>query len=105
MEAEDAGLHRHRMPMNDWTQHPIYARLIAPTHPFARHALLHDMEVGLARLERCPGLAARVNHFVERGVPYFAPGDAHYQEWAAKAAALWDELHERSTSAAEASLV
>lgn len=91
--------------MNDWTQHPIYTRLTAPTQPFARHALLHDMEVGLSRLERCPGLAARVHKFVERGVPYFAPEDSHYREWAAKAAALWDELHQLSVSTAEPSLV
>lgn len=90
--------------MTDWTHHPVFARLTAPTHPFTRHALLHDMEVGLAQLERCPGLAARVHHFVERGVPYFAPHDAHYREWAAKAAALWDELHRRSASAVEPSL-
>lgn len=88
--------------MTDLTHHPIYARLTAPEQPFARHALLHDMETGLARLGPCPGLAARVHHFVERGVPYFAPQDPHYRDWAAKAAALWDELHRRSTAAAEA---
>jgi hypothetical protein len=82
--------------MTDWTQHPIYTRLTAPEQPFARHALLHDMELGLARLGPSPGLAARVQHFVERGVPYFAPGDSHYREWAAKAAALWDELQKRA---------
>jgi hypothetical protein len=90
-------------PMTDWTHHPVFARLTAPMQPFARHALLHDMEVGLAQAGRCPGLAARVHHFVERGVPYFAPQDEHYREWAAKAAALWDELHRRSASALEPS--
>jgi hypothetical protein len=88
----------------DWTHHPIFARLVAPAHPFARHALLHDMEVGLARLDHCAGLAARVHHFVERGVPYFAPADTHYRDWAAKAAALWDELHARAGAAVEPSL-
>jgi hypothetical protein len=91
--------------MSDWTQHPIFTRLTAPTQPFARHALLHDMEVELARLDRRPGLASRVHHFVERGVPYFAPTDPHYREWAAKAAALWDELHQRNPSAAASALV
>jgi hypothetical protein len=89
---------------DDWTHHPIYARLMAPTNPFARHALLHDMEVELSQLGSCPGLAARVHHFVERGVPYFAPQHAQYREWAAKAASLWDELHERSASQAEPTL-
>ena len=90
---------------NDWIHHPIYTRLMAPCEPFARHALLHGMELELNRLACCPKLAARVHHFVERGVPYFAPADAHYRDWAAKAAALWDELHARSGSEQEASLV
>jgi hypothetical protein len=90
---------------DDWIHHPIYTRLMAPSEPFARHALLHSIELELTRLECCPKLAARVRHFVERGVPYFAPGDAHYREWAARAAALWDELHARSGSAEEVSLV
>jgi hypothetical protein len=38
-------------------------------------------------------------------VPFFAPGDAHYRDWAAKAASLWDELHARSESGQEVSLV
>jgi len=84
-------------------QHPIYVRLLAPAHPFARHALLHDMEVQLSRVrERCPGLHARVHSFVDRGVPYFSPADAHYRDWAAKACQLWDELHQRDCAAKEA---
>jgi len=72
--------------------HPIYQQLIAPADPLARHALLHDMELQLSQVRRSPGLHARVHGFVDRGVPYFAPGDAHYREWATRAAQLWDEL-------------
>jgi hypothetical protein len=75
--------------------HPIYLRLLAPGQAIERHALLHDMERHLTDAGRCPGLATRVRHFVERGVPYFAPQDPHYCEWAARAAALWDELTAR----------
>ena len=86
--------------MNDLLHHPIYARLTAPANPVARHALLHDMELLLARVQRHhPGLAARVHGFVDRGVPYYAPEDAHYREWAARAAKLWDELNERAGAA------
>jgi hypothetical protein len=95
----------HETMNDDWIHHPIYTRLMAPCEPFARHALLHSMELELVRLEACPKLSSRVHHFVERGVPYFAPGDAHYRDWAAKAAALWDELHARSGSEKEVSLV
>lgn len=91
--------------MTDWTRHPVFARLTSPDHPFARHALLHDLDVALARRRRSPGLTARVQHLIERGVPYFAPNDLHYREWAAKAAALWDELHEHRGSAAKSALV
>ena len=87
--------------MDPLHQHPIYTRLITPADPFARHALLHDMEMQLTQLQRCPGLHARVHHFVDRGVPYFAPADAHYREWAARAAQLWDELHQRDGALAQ----
>jgi len=91
--------------MSDWIHHPIYTRLMAPSEPFARHALLHGMELELARLACPQKLASRLRHFVERGVPYFAPADAHYRDWAAKAAALWDELHARKGSQQDVSLV
>ena len=80
--------------MDPLNHHPIYTRLITPAAPFVRHALLHDMEMQLAQLQRRPGLQARVRHFVDRGVPYFAPTDPHYVEWATRASQLWDELHQ-----------
>ena len=86
----------------DPLHHPIYERLLAPADPCARHALLHDMELQLMQVARCPGLHARVHSFVDRGVPYFAPADAHYCEWAARAARLWDELHRRVGAAVPA---
>ena len=82
--------------------HPIYQCLIAPADPGARHALLHDMERQLSQVLRCPGLHVRVHSFVDRGVPYFAPDDAHYREWATRAALLWDELHQRADMPVEA---
>ena len=80
--------------MDNSLHHPVYDRLIAPCTPFARHALLHDLELQLVLMQHNSGLATRVRHFVERGVPYFAPADAHYRDWATKAAHLWDELHD-----------
>lgn len=87
--------------MDQPQQHPIYERLLTPEEPFARHALLHNMELQLCRVrEHCPGLHSRVHSFVDRGVPYFAPSDPHYREWAAKASQLWDELHQRDGAGA-----
>jgi hypothetical protein len=85
--------------MDDPLHHPIFERLITPADPCSRHALLHDMERQLAQIGHGPGLRARVQSFVDRGVPYFAPTDSHYREWAARAAQLWDELR-RSVGAA-----
>jgi len=79
--------------MDEPLHHPIYECLLAPAHPIARHALLHDMERRLSQARACPKLQARVRSFVDRGVPYFAPSDSRYREWAARAAQLWDELH------------
>ena len=91
--------------MQEQPRHPIYERLIAPAEPFARHALLHDMDLQLSRVQRrCPGLHARVRSFVDRGVPYFAPADAQYRDWATRAAALWDELHGLAGNASEPAL-
>ena len=95
-------LQRISTDMESSIHHPIFERLLTRAEPFARHALLHDMELQLARIrEHCPGLHARVHSFVDRGVPYFAPADAHYREWAAKASELWDELHQRDCAAVE----
>jgi len=91
--------------MDELPHHPIFQRLIAPADPFARHVLLHGMELQLAQIRDCAGLRARVQGFVDRGVPYFAPTDSHYREWAARAAQLWDEMHQRVGAAAEPSLV
>jgi hypothetical protein len=79
--------------MDEPLHHPIYECLLAPADPIARHSLLHDMEQRLSHAQPCPKLQARVRSFVARGVPYFAPADARYREWAARAAQLWDELH------------
>lgn len=91
--------------MDEPLHHPIYERLLAPAHPIERHSLLHDMEQRLARAQTCPKLQARVHSFVDRGVPYFAPADSRYREWAARAAKLWDELHKGAGAAADPALL
>lgn len=78
---------------SELTHHPVFERLTQQCEAFTRHALLHDLELQLSMHPMSTSLATRVRHFVERGVPYFAPADTHYRAWAAKAAQLWDELH------------
>jgi len=85
--------------MDEPLHHPIYERLLTPDHPISRHSMLHAMEQRLSHAHACPKLQARVRSFVDRGVPYFAPADSRYREWAARAAQLWDELHAGATAA------
>jgi hypothetical protein len=88
------------MPASSTAEHPVLERLLSPREPFERHAVLHDLELQLARARPKAALATRVQQFVERGVPYFAPHDAHYRAWAEKAAQLWDALHRRAAESA-----
>jgi hypothetical protein len=72
--------------------HPVFARLTTEqASPFARHTVLHELEQRVATSPRKRALRAKVKAFVERGVPYFAPGDSHYRDWAAQVAVLWQQ--------------
>ena len=62
---------------------------MAACSAFERHTVLHELD---RRVDACPtALASRVHALVERGVPYFAPGDTHYRAWASEVARLWDQ--------------
>lgn len=83
----------------DPAHHPIYARLTATQDPFSRHIVLHELEQRLAARSSERALAQRVKHFIDRGVPYFAPADRHYRHWAEQAAELWEAVGSRDISA------
>jgi hypothetical protein len=73
--------------------HPVFTRLTTDQgSPFARHCVLHELEQRLAQCPRKRALATKVKAFVERGVPFFAPADSHYLDWAAHAAELWEQI-------------
>jgi hypothetical protein len=69
--------------------HPVYLRLTSASQAFARHQVLHELEQRLHDASGHDPLARRVRHCVERGVPYFAPSDRHYLDWARHVAELW----------------
>jgi hypothetical protein len=72
------------------TNHPVFERLTSTSTAFERHTVLHELD---RRVHACPkALAQKVHAFVERGVPYFCPADAHYRAWAAEVARLWDSV-------------
>ncbi len=73
----------------DLLHHPVYLRLTSTAQAVERHAVLHELEQRLRGLAGADALGRRVRHCVERGVPYFAPGDAHYRHWARHVAELW----------------
>ena len=77
-------------------QHPVFQRLTSSAQAFARHAVLHELEQRVHDVPGADPLARRVRACVERGVPYFAPADAHYRHWAAHVAALWAAVDDRA---------
>lgn len=84
----------------DPAHHPIFDRLTHTQDPFARHTVLHELEKRLAGHKGERALVNRVQSFIERGVPYFAPADRHYQNWAEQAAALWEQVGEPKAAVA-----
>ncbi len=87
---------RDRQPTSPPPAHPVVERLTHATAAFARHQVLHELEQRVHHLSTGDPLARRVRHCVERGVPYFAPADPHYLEWAGHVAALWDAVDART---------
>jgi hypothetical protein len=71
--------------------HPVFNRLTTPRDAFARHTVLHELEQRLAAKPRERSLCTKVQSVVERGVPYYAPGDTHYRNWARQVVDLWDQ--------------
>ncbi|WP_119354873.1 hypothetical protein [Azohydromonas sediminis] len=82
----------------DPMQHPVFERLTSPAQAFARHAVLHELEQRVHDVPGADPLVRRVRACVERGVPYFAPGDAHYRHWAAHVAELWAAVDDRAAT-------
>ena len=54
----------------------LQAELMAP-HPMRRAMALHTLETRLDRADTPRGLNQQVAGFVARGIPYYAPDDAH----------------------------
>jgi hypothetical protein len=58
--------------------------------PFQRAMGLHALEV---EAERCAGsLRSEATRFAERGIPYYALHDPHFQDWVGKAVSYWERL-------------
>lgn len=68
----------------------LRAQLMAPD-PMQRMIGLHTLEREAAQGEA--RLAGQVEAFASRGVPYYAPQDAHYQAWVGRALDFWQRLH------------
>lgn len=58
--------------------------------PMQRAMGLHALEIELAR---CGGsLRSEAARFAERGIPYYALHDPHFQDWVGKAVSYWERL-------------
>jgi hypothetical protein len=63
--------------------------------PMQRFHALHAIELELehAAAPTQARLAGEVEKFAARGVPFYAPNDAHYRAWVGRAVAYWEKLH------------
>lgn len=69
--------------------------LMAP-EPMPRFTALHALEEEIEHQHAGkPADTALVNaaaRFVERGIPFYAAHDPHYQAWVSKAVSYWEKL-------------
>ena len=72
--------------------HSLRQQLTAPD-PMQRAHGLHALEVEVERCEDRGALTQQASRFAERGIPYYAPNDPHFQDWVGKAVAYWEKLH------------
>lgn len=69
----------------------LRAELMAP-QPMRRAMALHALEVELDHADAKRALSHQVASFVARGIPFYAPDDAHYREWVGKVVGYWQRL-------------
>ncbi|MFT3857594.1 MAG: hypothetical protein QM742_08895 [Aquabacterium sp.] len=72
------------------TAQALREQLMAPSAIDRVHAL-HALELALENAPTCP-IAKELAAFTARGIPYYAPEDAHYCEWVAQAVKYLEKL-------------
>lgn len=72
------------------TAQALREQLMAPSAIDRVHAL-HALELALENAPTCP-VAKELAAFTARGIPYYAPEDAHYCEWVAQAVRYLERL-------------
>jgi hypothetical protein len=72
--------------------------------PMQRFIALHaiELEIGHGATASDPRLAGEVERFAARGVPFYAPNDAHYRAWVGRAVGYWERLHNPPAAASAA---
>lgn len=66
-------------------------QLMAPD-PMQRAMALHALEIEVERRAGRGTLTQEASKFTERGIPYYALHDPHFQSWVGKAVAYWEKL-------------
>ena len=80
------------------TAQSLREQLMAPQAIERVHAL-HALELALEAAPASP-VAAELEAFTARGIPYYAPEDQEYLDWVAKAVSYLEALHTGGTKAA-----
>lgn len=66
-------------------------KLMSP-HAIERVHGLRALEMAL-QAQPAAKLAPELEAYIGRGIPFYAPDDAHYRTWVNKAVAYWEILH------------
>lgn len=74
----------------------LRAQLLDPS-PMQRAVALHALELAVADCCSLDGTAARlaaeVDRFTARGIPFYQPQDRSFRNWVERAVAHWQRLH------------
>jgi hypothetical protein len=73
------------------TSQSLREQLMAP-EAIARVHALHALELALEAAPASP-VAAELEAFTARGIPYYAPEDQEYLDWVTKAVSYLEALH------------
>lgn len=73
----------------------LRTELMAP-QPMRRATALHAVELELEGSAARRALMQQVQSFIARGIPFYAPDDAHYRDWVSRVVTYWQRLGRES---------
>jgi hypothetical protein len=73
----------------------LRAQLMA-RDPMQRMLALHALQQQAQ--QRAPRMLGEVERFASRGIPFYAPQDAHYLGWVQRAVGYWERTQQQASA-------